>query len=310
MALINWANLLGFLATIGSGYIRYNGKSIGEVSSLYPTIITPAGFAFAIWGLIYLSVGSYTVWQLLPNAASTPYVKAVNTWYLLASVFQTLWVPAFCYEQLLLADVLIWGIWVSLLAANVELVRLNFKMQKEGSSSFGTFQLVAFPFALWFGWLTAASLINTTIVLQYVVHDAFYSSAVWGGVVITLAASFGAVWGGVTLSWPSCLALAWAAFGIFSNPSDSAVKIVSASASGGLAFFAVVLAILAYARHRLVLRLAALSFAANGTTLPVDEEQHTSLEMQDIPMEKQPYRAQFFFAGQPVVFAQQPQQQY
>ncbi len=43
---------LTFNALGGSG--AFNGKNVGEVSAQYDTLFAPAGYAFAIWGLIYI----------------------------------------------------------------------------------------------------------------------------------------------------------------------------------------------------------------------------------------------------------------
>ena len=44
----------------------FNGQTMGAVSAKYPTPLTPAGYAFGIWGLIFLGLSIYAVWQLLP----------------------------------------------------------------------------------------------------------------------------------------------------------------------------------------------------------------------------------------------------
>jgi len=41
------------------------------VSAAYPTLFTPAGWAFAIWGLIFIMEGVFAVYQLLPSVRDT-----------------------------------------------------------------------------------------------------------------------------------------------------------------------------------------------------------------------------------------------
>lgn len=49
------------------------------MSALYPTLFTPAGWAFSIWGLIFLAEGVFSLWQLLPaNGASAAVQKGVG----------------------------------------------------------------------------------------------------------------------------------------------------------------------------------------------------------------------------------------
>ena len=48
----------------GSGKI---GVRVGAISDLYNTLITPPGYTFSIWGLIYTLWGLFVLLQLLPN---------------------------------------------------------------------------------------------------------------------------------------------------------------------------------------------------------------------------------------------------
>lgn len=63
-------NAVAFVVTLAFNGIgssgALSGYAIGTVSSLHPTYITPDGYAFAIWGPIYILLGCYTVWQLTP----------------------------------------------------------------------------------------------------------------------------------------------------------------------------------------------------------------------------------------------------
>ena len=54
-----------FNALAGTG--RLNGVMTNEVSDKYPTVLTPAGYAFSIWGLIYVGLIAFTIYQLLPS---------------------------------------------------------------------------------------------------------------------------------------------------------------------------------------------------------------------------------------------------
>ena len=43
------------------------GQSTGEVSAKYESLFTPAGYAFAIWGLIYLALFAFVIYQAGPR---------------------------------------------------------------------------------------------------------------------------------------------------------------------------------------------------------------------------------------------------
>ncbi|MEL7342117.1 MAG: hypothetical protein AAGM67_16665 [Bacteroidota bacterium] len=72
MKLLPTLTLIAILLVIAWNYavnaIPLNGMTSGEVSTLYPTLITPAGYAFSIWGVIYLGLLAFGIYQLLPAA--------------------------------------------------------------------------------------------------------------------------------------------------------------------------------------------------------------------------------------------------
>lgn len=85
--------------TTRSGTNPWGGVPIGKVSDAYPTPLTPAGYTFAIWGVIYTGLAVYAVAQCIyPDtfALLTP----ANAWvdrflFLVAAVFNIAWVVCF-----------------------------------------------------------------------------------------------------------------------------------------------------------------------------------------------------------------------
>ncbi len=43
-----------------------NGLNTGEISDRFEVYFVPAGYVFSIWGLIYLALATYAVYQALP----------------------------------------------------------------------------------------------------------------------------------------------------------------------------------------------------------------------------------------------------
>jgi len=71
-SLLRWSNILAFILTVivnglaGSTTIL-GGKVTADISNANPTLITPAGYVFAIWGVIYVLLGAFVVYQALPR---------------------------------------------------------------------------------------------------------------------------------------------------------------------------------------------------------------------------------------------------
>ena len=71
-SLIKWANILAFVLMVFVGGLAgsttlLGGKTQAEISDANLTLITPAGFAFSIWGMIYVLLGIFVIFQALPG---------------------------------------------------------------------------------------------------------------------------------------------------------------------------------------------------------------------------------------------------
>jgi len=73
-------NLIAFLATVGvnalANALPINGKTTGELSDLYPNLFVPAGMTFSIWGVIYLLLAIFAVYQIAtPNRNAAGFLE-------------------------------------------------------------------------------------------------------------------------------------------------------------------------------------------------------------------------------------------
>ncbi len=167
--------------------VPFNGQTTGEISDRYPVLFTPAGYVFSIWGLIYLLLGAYVIFQALPAQRDNPRLQAVGWMFVLSSLANSAWIVAW-HENLLgfaLLEILI------LLATLIIIYRrLGF-----GKTSVSTAErwLVQLPFSVYLGWVTVATIANATILLYDLGWNGFGISAeIWTvivfAVVVLLAA--------------------------------------------------------------------------------------------------------------------------
>ncbi len=131
---------------------------MGMVSARYPTLLTPAGYAFSIWGLIFLGLAVYAVWQLLPAQRALSLPDAVAKPLMLASVATGTWVVLFAYE-LILPSV---GVMLVILGSLVVVYGRARRRVFAGAAP----TLASIPFSLYLGWISVASVINITIGLR------------------------------------------------------------------------------------------------------------------------------------------------
>ncbi|KAL6056519.1 Tryptophan-rich sensory protein [Balamuthia mandrillaris] len=200
---------VAFLAAMLAGHFRWGGNSIADISEKYPSLLTPVGWAFAIWTVIYLSLAVYFAWQLLPSNRSNVHVQGIVKFVTLAAIFQAAWVVAWCNEYLVLAAVYMVGIWVSLFVVNATLRPASL--------------LLKLPFGLWFGWITVATLINIGIVGDVAFHAPFFRSAAWGMVALSIAMNFSWIVGSGLCARTFPLSIGWACYGIYKANNDPTV---------------------------------------------------------------------------------------
>ena len=63
-----------------------NGQTTGEVSNRYPVYFVPDGYVFSIWGLIYLSLIAFAIYQLLPAQADDPILQSIRWLFVFVNI--------------------------------------------------------------------------------------------------------------------------------------------------------------------------------------------------------------------------------
>ena len=162
--LLNVGILLGFAVNTAFTFLSQSAlpHNNAELSRKYQSLATPAGFTFAIWGLIFSAEGAFTVAQLIvPTLRGADEVRKPAPWFIAACIFQAAWSVAFGFERIALSQVLILLIFASLWRMNVLLQRLADGTQL----SWGLYLLCHLPFSIHFAWLTAASAVSVNISL-------------------------------------------------------------------------------------------------------------------------------------------------
>jgi translocator protein len=155
--------ILVIIATAGVIFVNYlagtgqiNNTSTGYISDKYPTAITPAGYAFSIWSLIYLGLIAFSIYQALPKNAEK--FANIRTVYILNCATNCAWLYLWHYEQ-------ITGSVAVMLLILATLVFINLNLLK--SESTAELWLARIPFNIYFGWVTVATILNITIALVY-----------------------------------------------------------------------------------------------------------------------------------------------
>ena len=87
-----------------------NGQNTGEISDRFQVYFVPAGYVFAIWGVIYLGLIAYAIYQALPSQRENPRLQATGWWVVLGGIANSAWIFLWHYNQFPLTLVAMLGI--------------------------------------------------------------------------------------------------------------------------------------------------------------------------------------------------------
>ena len=184
-----------YVAMIATNYLAnalpLNGRRTGDVSDAYPSLFTPAGYAFSIWLVIYLLLGLHVLYQLgwlrdrQAGDHDSALLNRVGLLFSISSLANVGWLFAWHYDAIAISAVLIVVILVCL-------ILIAGTLRGRTLSGRGRW-FIAVPFSVYFGWTTVATVANMTVLLVSLRWDGFGVAApVWAAVVILGAAGLGA----------------------------------------------------------------------------------------------------------------------
>ncbi|MDJ0689010.1 MAG: tryptophan-rich sensory protein [Xenococcaceae cyanobacterium MO_188.B32] len=164
------------------------GMTIGDISDrLFGNVlITPANYAFAIWGVIYLGLFGFAIYQALPNQQENSILQKLGYSIAIASLAQIILIFCFLYRQFALSFVLMVAILVSLVWAYLSLpIPLNKKREK---------WLIYVPLSTYLAWISVATIVNGATVLEYWQWDGWaISPPIWTVIMLLVAGVIGVI---------------------------------------------------------------------------------------------------------------------
>ena len=96
--------LLAMIAVnIMANALPINGQNTGEISDRFEVFFVPAGYVFSIWGLIYLGLLAYAVYQVLPAQAENPDLRSIGYLFVLSCVANIAWIFLWHYNLVALS---------------------------------------------------------------------------------------------------------------------------------------------------------------------------------------------------------------
>jgi len=213
-----------------------NNRTTGEISDSFNVLFVPAAYVFAIWGVIYLGLAAYTIFQALPAQRANPRLRRTGWLVALSSLANGVWIYFwhFGYYSLTLAAMLV------LLAALVA-VYLRLNIGREAFSALEKW-VVSISFSVYLGWITVATIANLTALLSYLGWNAWgVSPLAWTLILLAAGVIIAGLMAYTRSDIAYLLVLVWAFAGISVRWLDTPVL----NAAGFIAAGAVLLLLLA-----------------------------------------------------------------
>jgi len=207
-------NIVAFIVTLvvnglAGSTTMLGGVSSADVSDMYPTLVTPAGFTFAIWGVIYALLLLFVVYQALPKNRDKPFISKIGLFFALSSVCNVCWLFLWHYNFITYSVVLM----LTLLASLI-LVYLRLDIGR-ATVSLKEMAFAHLPFSVYLGWISIATIANVSVALTAAGWDGFgIEVSTWAVAIICVALLLSLAMLATRKDIMFCFVVVWALAGI------------------------------------------------------------------------------------------------
>ena len=242
--LVKWINIIAFVLTVlvnglAGSTTLLGGKNTAQISDSNPTLITPAGYVFSIWGIIYVLLGVFVVFQALPSQKGKDFQKRIGWFFVLGSIANMVWLFLWQFEYLTFSIVLMF-----LLLATLILIYTRLGIGKS-KTTMREKLAVHVPFSVYLGWITIASIANVAVTLVSINWDGFGISAeTWAALIVVVALIITLLVVATRKDVAYALVIIWALVGIAVKQSGNPTIVLLTETSAVIVAIALLAAIL------------------------------------------------------------------
>ena len=247
-------NIAALIVTVAvnalANILPFNGLSTGAISNSFPSLVTPAGYVFSIWGLIYLLLAVFVIYQALPAQRHNPRLVRLGYLFVLSCALNIAWLFTWHYLLIPLSLPVMLGLLGTLI--------LIYQRLEVGQShvSRGETLAVRLTFSVYLGWITVATITNVSVLLLERGVPLDWTSPFWAFTALAAATFVGLTMLRRRGDVAYALVLMWAFIGIaVAQWGNEALLVLSAVAAA---------AYLAYESVRQRSRAASLSASASA----------------------------------------------
>ncbi|KAA6437028.1 tryptophan-rich sensory protein [Dyadobacter flavalbus] len=187
---LQFSNIIALIITVVMNYLSntgiFNGNTMATVSAKYQNSFTPSGYAFSIWGIIYLGLAAFAIHQskgLFKKVESPSVVTSIGWLFVISCAANCAWILAWLYDftglSVIIMAILLFSLLRIVITTRMELDTVPFKKVA----------LEWWPFSIYTGWILVAIIANIAAYLTKINWNGFgISGESWTIIMICLAA--------------------------------------------------------------------------------------------------------------------------
>lgn len=220
------AVIFGIVATLVinsmATLLPINGQTTAEISDRFPLLITPPGYIFSIWGLIYTGLIAYGVFQALPSRRDDARLQRIAWLFVVSCVANCAWILLWHYNQTALTVPVMLGLLLAL-------ITIDRRIDRDAPLRIDEIICLRLPFSIYLGWISVATIVNLTVMLYDGGWNGFgVTPEIWTAILLAVSAVLSATMGLWKGDAAFSLVVAWAASGIAAK--NAALPLVSSMA--------------------------------------------------------------------------------
>jgi benzodiazapine receptor len=215
--------LLAITVNILATTLPLNGQNTGEISDRFKVYFVPAGYVFAIWGIIYIGWIAFAIYQFRADQKESPRLRKLGYLFALSGIFNAAWL--FCWHYN------IFGLSVLVMLTLLGLLIASYLKLNVGHTSVTTAEKwsVDVPFSVYLGWISVATVANVTDYLYFINWTGFgLAPQVWAVILLVIASVLALAMTITRRDSGYVFVLVWSFAGIAQKQADTALVANSA----------------------------------------------------------------------------------
>ena len=219
--------------------LPFNDMTTGDISDLFDVYFVPAGYVFSIWGLIYVGLILFAVYQVLPAQRDNVRLKRIRGYFLLSCAANMVWL--FLWHYLFF----FWTL-VAMLTLLFSLIMIYLRLEiGRASVSAAEKWLVHLTFSVYLGWVTVATIANVTSLLDYLNWGGWgISEVAWAVIMLAAGVVISALISFTRRDVAYQLVILWAYIGIAVKHAQTPTVAIAAWVAAGLVVVALIVGLL------------------------------------------------------------------